>query len=318
MKSRLLLKSYSTVYRNILNWQTTKTFTVKGAGRILLSFLIQIRKNCLVSFNYTQCAAAAEAVSVHCAGRGRICASNMLSNENKEACSRVWVCVCTVQMWLWTCVGHMLGPNWLKSIGNRKRCRVLHSQSFCCSRDVSVAAPHVMASHEHTYIYIYISMCIYIYIYEAPQQRAAEQIRAKAFSTFYFSFLPRLRLSGGSCSHRRGNVVFRRETRDVRRFRPKCQRPVLTDCRFRFRSKSHAEGKTGGLLSEEAGIPASLKTYTLFQFDSCFFVSETDKCGTWRREFLLDFFSSSDYFQEKKTNKNIFLLLQNSTLNRSN
>lgn len=65
--------------------------------------------------------------------------------------------------------------NWLKSIGNRKRCRVLHSQWFWYSRDVSVLAPHVMAWHEHTYIW-------------SPTAAGSEQIRAKAFLTFYFLF----------------------------------------------------------------------------------------------------------------------------------
>lgn len=90
----------------------------------------------------------------------------------------------TVQMWLWRC-GIRVSLNWLKSIGNRKRCRVLHSQSFWYSRDVSVPAPHVMASHEHTYIW-------------SPTAASSEQIRAKALwlSVSFSETQPRLQLSG--------------------------------------------------------------------------------------------------------------------------
>lgn len=90
----------------------------------------------------------------------------------------------TVQMWLWRCGMHV-SLNWLKSIGNRKRCRVLHCRSFWYSRDVSVLAPHVMASHEHTYIW-------------SPTAVRSEQIRAKALwlSISFSETQPRLQLSG--------------------------------------------------------------------------------------------------------------------------
>lgn len=108
----------------------------------LFLFLCLNHKYCLDSLNYTQYGA------VGCARcwLGLLCGTNMHSNK-------MYVRVCTQCRCDCERCGIHVSLNWLKSIWNRKRCRVLHSQSFWYSRDVSVPAPHVMASHEHTYIW---------------------------------------------------------------------------------------------------------------------------------------------------------------------
>lgn len=127
--------------------------------------------HCLDSLNYNQ--------------HGAICCVHSyverICIEIKTYATRMY----TVQMWLWRCGMHV-SLNWLKSIGNRKRCRVLHSRSFWYSRDVSVLAPHVMASHEHTYIW-------------SPTAASSETDKGLKLFDFLFPFSetqPRLQLSG--------------------------------------------------------------------------------------------------------------------------
>lgn len=61
--------------------------------------------------------------------------------------------VYTAQMRLWRCGMHV-SLNWLKSIGNRKRCAEYYTVARSGTAEMlACLPPHVMASHEHTYIW---------------------------------------------------------------------------------------------------------------------------------------------------------------------
>ena len=102
--------------------------------------------------------------------------------------------VYTAQMRLWRCGMHV-SPNWLKSIGNRKRCAEYYTVARSGTAEMlACLPPHVMASHEHTYIW-------------SPTAASSETDKGWSSLTFHFLFLQkkkrekgRPRLGGGSCS----------------------------------------------------------------------------------------------------------------------
>lgn len=81
--------------------------------------------------------------------RGLLRGTDMHSNKKAYVSLRVY----TAQMRLWRCGMHV-SLNWLKSIGNRKRCAGYYTVARSGTAEMlACLPPHVMASHEHTYIW---------------------------------------------------------------------------------------------------------------------------------------------------------------------
>lgn len=108
---------------------------------------------------------------VHTSPPGLLRGTDMHSNKKAYVSLRVY----TAQMRLWRCGMHV-SLNWLKSIGNRKRCAGYYTVARSGTAEMlACLPPHVMASHEHTYIW-------------SPTAASSETDKGQSSLTFHFLF----------------------------------------------------------------------------------------------------------------------------------
>lgn len=121
--------------------------------------------------------------------RGLLRGTDMHSNKKAYVSLRVY----TAQMRLWRCGMHV-SLNWLKSIGNRKRCAEYYTVARSGTAEMlACLPPHVMASHEHTYIW-------------SPTAASSETDKGQSSLTFHFLFCRKKKKKAGRDAGCQGGV----------------------------------------------------------------------------------------------------------------